>query len=283
MSDWLTAGATAGMAGTGVINSIIGGIQGIKNLKFQKDVFTYQKELQNKMFRREDNAVQRKARDLELAGLSKTLAAGGGAQAGPVVKVDAPQADFSKMSQGISQIAEAPVLAMEMMKMKQDVARTKAQNELIKAQAEKTKAETDFMSKMNPLKITEKEVDLMFKEQLTQEKLNNLIWKNESAIKNLDIIDLNKQLKELGVEKSELDIVAQQVKNKILDKNLSLKDQEKLIKALTIEIKTNIRNMQQHDYKIITREGTTSSNQGGVFGAFHNWFMSGLEDIKGGN
>ena len=43
------------------------------------------------MFAREDNAVQRRAADLKAAGLSKTLAAGGAAQAGPVVATQAPQ------------------------------------------------------------------------------------------------------------------------------------------------------------------------------------------------
>ena len=48
--------------------------------QFQKDSylnnFEYQKNLQNQIFNREDNAVQRRVHDLQAAGLSKTLAAG---------------------------------------------------------------------------------------------------------------------------------------------------------------------------------------------------------------
>ncbi len=57
--------------------------------QFQKDSylnnFNYQKALQQQIFAREDNAIQRRASDLQAAGLSKTLAAGSGAGAGSVV------------------------------------------------------------------------------------------------------------------------------------------------------------------------------------------------------
>lgn len=57
--------------------------------QFQKDSylnnFNYQKAIQNQIFAREDNAIQRRASDLQAAGLSKTLAAGSGAGAGSVV------------------------------------------------------------------------------------------------------------------------------------------------------------------------------------------------------
>lgn len=47
--------------------------------------FEYQKNLQQQIFGREDNAVQRRAADLQKAGLSKTLAAGDGAGAGSAI------------------------------------------------------------------------------------------------------------------------------------------------------------------------------------------------------
>lgn len=68
----------------------------LKNYQLQKDAFQFQKDsylknfgyqqaLQNQIFAREDNAIQRRAADLQAAGLSKTLAAGSGAGAGSVV------------------------------------------------------------------------------------------------------------------------------------------------------------------------------------------------------
>lgn len=56
-----------------------------QNLAFQNANLDYQKALQQQIFQREDNSVQRRAKDLEAAGLSKTLAAGAGAGAGSVV------------------------------------------------------------------------------------------------------------------------------------------------------------------------------------------------------
>lgn len=89
----------------GIIDGAIQGITGLidnafnaniasQNLAFQKDTFAYQKDLQNKLFEREDNAVQRRAADLEAAGLSKTLAAGSAAGAGEYVPISTPQNKF---------------------------------------------------------------------------------------------------------------------------------------------------------------------------------------------
>lgn len=85
-----------------LFGNIVSGVVGIgqaatdyainkQNLKFQQQNLDYQKELQKQIFGREDNAVQRRAHDLQAAGLSKTLAAGEGAGAGSVVGTSAPQ------------------------------------------------------------------------------------------------------------------------------------------------------------------------------------------------
>lgn len=108
---------------TGIASGIAGIVQGERNYAMQKENYAYQKNLQNTIFNREDNAVQRRVADLKAAGLSPTLAAGSSAGSGAVVSTVAPQ---NHSSDAISNF---------------DVA-SKAFNALImKAQYEKTKAD----------------------------------------------------------------------------------------------------------------------------------------------
>lgn len=101
----------------------------------------YQKNLQQQIFQREDNAVQRRAADLEAAGLSKTLAAGSAASSGSVVSVDAPQFDaVSKLS-----------TAMQIRKQEADIANVNAQTENELLRGDQMKVQTDNMRRQGAL------------------------------------------------------------------------------------------------------------------------------------
>ncbi|UIW10387.1 DNA pilot protein [Flyfo microvirus Tbat2_163] len=153
------------LSGVAGIGSAVGGFQGAgfsnkwaqKNFDFQKEQYEYQKQLQQSIFDREDNAVQRRVADLQNAGLSATLAAGSAAGAGAPVKTEAPQMDISandRRARAFSEIASVPlqILGTEfdvasrlnaIQQQEEQIATSKAQRDLIMAQQLKTAADTD--------------------------------------------------------------------------------------------------------------------------------------------
>lgn len=102
---------------------------GVANYKLQKKMFKYQKDLQNRIFEREDNAVQRRVADLESAGMSKVLAAGSAAGSGGVVATTTPQmSQLPDISQRIAQM-------YGLKKQKADISATEAQKDMLNQQA----------------------------------------------------------------------------------------------------------------------------------------------------
>lgn len=101
-----------------------------ENLQLQKDTLQYQKEVQQQTWNREDNATQRRVADLRKAGLSPILAAGSAAGVSAPIHVDTPQKSSVKYTTPLDKSG----VALALMRAKQDVSRTYAENELIKTQ-----------------------------------------------------------------------------------------------------------------------------------------------------
>jgi len=111
-AEWLAATST----GVDVAGLGYGMYQGQRSYTAAKHNLEWQQKVQRTEWARQDNAVQRRARDLQAAGMSKTLAAGNAAQSGAVVKTDAPQynpgfipknlgRDFADITQTLAQAA----------------------------------------------------------------------------------------------------------------------------------------------------------------------------------
>lgn len=175
-------------------------------LNFQKQSYQqnydYQKALQKQLFEREDNAVSRRALDMQKAGLSKTLAAGGGAGAGSVV--------------GTSAFTSGSAPKMDV------VDRAGRVLQLMQAQADMRKTEAEAVE------------SLKRGETLDSQILNDELSRDYTRIKmaiangNLDMLGLTKQQKQSSINHTnamirEIDerILASQQNRKINDYKLS--------------------------------------------------------------
>lgn len=109
-----------------------------QNLEYQQEKLEWDKATQERIFAREDNAIQRRVNDLKAAGLSPVLAAGQGASAGAVVSTKAPQQEITKRPN----LIEAAQITSGLLKMKEDIATTIEQRKLLQAQQQKTSVDT---------------------------------------------------------------------------------------------------------------------------------------------
>lgn len=118
-------------------------------LDFNQDMatkqFEYQKELNNLQMEREDNAVQRRANDLSLAGLNRLSAAGQSASAGNMVSSSATGGSAQNTAGAEIKLDAQGLMnqAYNAMKMKQDIAQSQAQEKLLEKQAERVQSEID--------------------------------------------------------------------------------------------------------------------------------------------
>ena len=116
-----------GEAIAGAIEGLFNG--GINLYNSQRD-FDYQKRVQQEVWNREDNAVQRRMRDLEAAGLNPNLAAGSAASAGAVVgRSNTP-------NQNISAVGNALDFATHVQQLRNE----REQNKILKNQEKLTGA-----------------------------------------------------------------------------------------------------------------------------------------------
>jgi len=129
----------------------------LQNLQFQERMARYQQNLQERIFNREDTAIQRRVEDLEAAGLSPILAAGQGARAGDAVKISTPQ-------QGTT----GKQMQAQALGHMRDIGRTAMDMLAIQSQINKTDAETNLINRTTPQTV-----------ELNSQKIQEFISKNK--------------------------------------------------------------------------------------------------------
>ena len=201
----------AGNLGLGIWNAITGQQKANDNLQLQRDTLDYQKQLQQTMFDREDNAVQRRAADLKAAGLSQTLAAGGAAQAGPVVATQAPQKGKEDM-EGIGALSNSLTSALAQIATTTNISKTKADEALSLAQADKLKADTVGKNIENKYadRINSQQL-LLGAASLASSEISQANAKLDSVIKkfNISLQAIDKARAEVALQSAEIGLDAQ--------------------------------------------------------------------------
>lgn len=152
------------------------------NKQFQQSQFDYQKELNNLQMEREDNAIQRSAKDYQAAGFNKLLAAGtqGSASGGMTTfsgggNLTAPQREAIREQIQFDEIAYAQQAA--------NVGQTRAQTQLLKAQATNEQVRKDNIE-MNTLLQEAQKAN-------TVEQLEEIKARIDKLKKENDVIDHN--------------------------------------------------------------------------------------------
>lgn len=129
-------------AGLGLVGGLF---SGSKNYKLGKKQLEWQKNAQYITWQREDNAVQRRAADLQAAGMNRLLAAGSGATTTAPVHVDAPQyPDLSGVGNPLIQKAQ---IDMALMKQHADISQTEAQTKLLTGQLNSVTKQNELLQR----------------------------------------------------------------------------------------------------------------------------------------
>lgn len=272
-----------------VFSSIVGGLAGLGqsaiNYDAQMQNLNYQKDLQKQIFAREDNAVQRRAEDLQNAGLSKTLAAGDAAGAGAVVNTKAPQ----------TSVIDDVLRGMSVSQMQADVKHTQAQTENLLKQNEQIDSNIYAQTIQNSytmvkMSLEQGRLDML---PLQKQELAASIALKNKQVQQLDEVILSSQLgREIDTYKYH-NILPQQALNEALQIGLLRKQGGKLdadiryrnlqsdLLAYDITSAMYLSKIREMDYQYQQSTGLKPSSASGLLGVGIAGLNSGpVNDIK---
>lgn len=243
----LSTAAGLASAGTGILNYFE-----------QKNQNAYQKQAQNITWQREDNAIQRRAADLEAAGLSKTLAAGSAAQTSTPIKPDTPQ-----MSDIVGSGVNKAAAVLDMIQQKANIAKTEAENRAIQLQMDKTRSETigqdlsnAFSASANPLKKSGIELDVALNTATNPIKIEQMVLDNKIKGVEKSIKEAEEKIKQIAIPREAVALAKDKVDLIAKNQGLSVTEKDLVSKQIAIEL-------AQHDYDWFRRNRIPSHGVSG--------------------
>lgn len=228
---------------------------GWANYKSEQENQQYLRWAQQQTWQREDTATQRRAEDLEAAGLSKTLAAGSAASTSAPIKTEAPQFRTEIQANAIARAMEMAQAQKQLLYEQKKIEQTEEQNKLLKLQQRKESLNNLYLEQANPEKVKKMQYENILSYETLSARIEAIKAESETSVTQARIAQINEQLKRLDVTSAELAIARKKVENVIAEKrreaagyNLTILQQEMLIKSVAIDM-ARLR-YQELDYNL---------------------------------